>query len=387
MQKKVKILFIIESLASTGGAEHALVNLLPALVGAGYECEVAALWSPYDLSIRLGDKGIKVHKLELKFRWDIFGGVYKLFKLNKLNKYQIIHAHNFFPSFYTAISKPFFMDVKRITTFHNLGYDSFPANTLYKKARKKIDSLLNRFFIDEHIGVSNAVACSYKKHLKLKNISVINNAVPVDEIVEQGKKNIDVIKKYRLDDDCFLIVMPARLIREKGHKYMLEAMKILKAKGVTPKLLILGDGVLKNDICRQIEELQLDEQVILKSTIPHGELFPIIKRADAVVLSSTHEGFPLAPTEAMALYTPVIATNVGGLPDLIEDGISGLLIPSKDSSVLATSIERLINEPDLRRELANGGWDRINENFRVEVIVKKWDRFYRNFLNSKNYNS
>lgn len=380
MQEKFKILFVIESLAATGGAEHALVNLLPALKKLGITCEVAALWGPYDLSLKLEEEGIKVHKFGLNYRWNLFRGTQKLVKLCRKNQYQIVHAHIFFAMFYTALSKFFVPGVKRVVTYHNLGYDSFPTTTLYKKLRKQADSFLNRYCMDGHVAVSNAVAMSYKKHLKLKSVTVIHNAVPIDRIVELGNKNKEIISKYNFADSDFLIVMPARLIREKGHKYMLEALKLLQDKGKYPKLLILGDGILKNDLLKKIRELKIENQVTIRSTVSHEELFPIIKRADVVVLSSTHEGFPLAPTEAMALHTPVIATEVGGLPDLIEDNISGLLIPPMKPEHLGNAIFRLMNEPELKIKLTEGGWKRLNEKFAVEETIKKWDEYYNSIL-------
>ncbi|WP_457619054.1 glycosyltransferase family 4 protein [Lutibacter sp.] len=121
---------------------------------------------------------------------------------------------------------------------------------------------------------------------------------------------------------------------------------------------------------------QLVEQVILHKTIPHEELISLVHAIDISVITSTSEGFPLAPAEAMALAKPVIATNVGGVTDLIENGVSGLLVPSGDAVSLADKIAQLMTNPKLREQLGQAGRKRIETCFSVDVIANCYMEYY-----------
>ncbi|OYY26991.1 MAG: hypothetical protein B7Y63_08795 [Sulfurovum sp. 35-42-20] len=125
----MKILSIIETLGK-GGAERVLVNTLPELKKLGIECEVVILFERDDLAEELEAYGIKVHRLHLSYKWNVIEGVLKLNRLLRDNHYDIIHVHLFFAYFYTGLVKLLHPKVKTVTTFHNLAFDTYPANWL-----------------------------------------------------------------------------------------------------------------------------------------------------------------------------------------------------------------------------------------------------------------
>ena len=120
--------------------------------------------------------------------------------------------------------------------------------------------------------------------------------------------------------------------------------------------------------------------VSIFSAVRHYELFNAIKEADLFVMSSISEGFPMAPAEAMVLGTPVIATKVGGIPELIVDGVSGILLPSKDSTRLADSIKITLNDLNLRNKLTINGKKRIEDKFTPTKICNKLLSYYSEVL-------
>ena len=125
---------------------------------------------------------------------------------------------------------------------------------------------------------------------------------------------------------------------------------------------------LKDDILNGISDRDLFQQITIIPTVTHEVLFNEISKSKLFVMSSISEGFPMAPAEAMALGIPVIATNVGGIPELIEDGNSGILIPPKNAILLAKAIEEILTNEELRKYIA--------ENGKKELIRISVEKFY-----------
>ena len=121
------------------------------------------------------------------------------------------------------------------------------------------------------------------------------------------------------------ILCPSRFKPEKGHTVLLEAMAALKQQGLTPHVLFAGDGPLQQPAEYRARELGLEAQCRFLGQVAPGELLALMREADLVTVPSTHEGFGLAIVEAMALGCPVIATAVGGVPEVVVSGSSGLL--------------------------------------------------------------
>ena len=379
MPRRIKLLSVIETLGN-GGAERVLVNTLLELQKLGIDCEVAILFDKDDLAHELEAKGIKVHRLGLSYKWNVFEGVSKLYKLVKSNNYDIVHAHLFFAYLYTGLVKMIHSKIKTITTFHNLGYNTYPANDILKKLRKKIDAFIVNKFIDKKTAVSGAVKKHYEEHLHVQDIDVIYNSFPLEEI---GKYEIDdrdeVLKKYVMTSpyDTFSIT-PGRLVKEKGHKYLLEAIERLE-KNMKLCHFMVGSGPLENEIVAMIQNMKLDN-VILLPALEQSELFKLLKACDIVVIPSISEAFGLVVGEAMIMKKPIVATKVDGIVEMIENEKEGLLVPPKDPQSLADAIERLYYDKQLCESLAGNAAEKIKK-FDVKIVAKQWQAYYAEMLN------
>jgi len=379
----VKIVHLIDSLGRAG-AEQALLNLLPALQRRGHQCEVGVLMRPYDLAEDLEKAGIAIHRLDLSHRWNLKQGFTRVTALCRQHQYDVVHAHLFFAGFYTATSQPLAPAPRRVVSFHNLGYDSYPATTPWKKFRKGLDGWLMRHYIDGWVGVSRAAAEHYKANLGLSDIVVIPNAFPVDTLCPTPDLDRDaVLSQYGASSKDFVIVLPGRLVHEKGHRYLFQALELLREKNLYPKVLIFGDGPLALQIAEDVANKNLQAQVTLHQAVLHQELLLVIQTADAVVMASTHEGFGLAVAEAMALERPVLATRVGGMTDLVEDGVSGLLVSPAEPVALAEGIVRLMGDSGLREQLGKAARQRIETYFSADILATKWEQYYENLIKQR----
>ena len=372
----IKILHVIETLGN-GGAERVLVNTLPKLKRMGVDCEVVMLFQKEDLKIELESRGIKVHKLNIKNRWNLIFAIEKLNHLVKKEKYEILHAHIFFAHFYTALLKLRNRNFKSVVSFHNLGYDTYPPNTIWRKIRKRIDVYLVNNFIDLRVGVSQAVKNHYKNHLSLSQIDVIHNGFPTDEIkstVNKHKLEVFTVSNYK-----WIVFTGGRLVKEKGHKYLLEAVEIINRKNPNNQndilFLIAGDGFLLSEIESKIQEKSL-KNVKMLGNLNHNDLLGFLQISDLVVLPSISEGFPMIVGEAMTLGKPIITTNVGGIPDFIDNEINGVLVSPKNSLLLSDKIDELISDRKKRERLGENAAIKAMD-FDINLIATKWHLVYK----------
>lgn len=377
----LRILSVIETLGSVGGAERVLVDVVLELNSRGHHLEVAALYPPYDLAELLRERGIRVHTLNLGHRWSILQAILGLRRICPKGSFDVVSSHLFFARIYTAIALGGKKGILHTTTFHNQAYDSFPANTLYKRLRKGLDAWLIRNRVDCPVAVSKQSGKSYESHLGLGDVAIIPNCLRARWISDQKPQDPTVVRRrYGIDDADFLISVAGRLVPEKGHCYLVEALRLLAREDIRPKAILAGGGPLTEAVRAQILQSGLDRQIQLVGRLPQSESLALQAVADCCVLPSTHEGFGLAIAEAMILARPVIATRVGAMPEIIDDGRTGILVLPADPPALAEAIERILRNPELGRRLGYAARQGVMDRFDVSAVVSQWETFLRNRL-------
>jgi glycosyltransferase involved in cell wall biosynthesis len=168
-----------------------------------------------------------------------------------------------------------------------------------------------------------------------------------------------------------------RLVPQKGHRHLLEALSQLKKRGMSFSLMIVGNGPLRSELESQVEELGLSGDV---SFLGHREdVYDLLSSFDIFVLPSEFEGLPFALLEAMAARRPIIASDVDGIGDAIVDEENGLLVPSKDPGALAAALERLVGEDRLRQELGNNARSAVAR-FDLPRMIARTEELYESLL-------
>lgn len=155
----------------------------------------------------------------------------------------------------------------------------------------------------------------------------------------------------------------------KGHAVLLDALAILRARGVAVRAVLVGDGPLRAELARRVAREGLGDVVELRGALPHEEIPDVLAGATAAVLPSVTqadgqmEGIPVALMEAMAAGVPVVATRLSGIPELVRDGEGGLLVPERDAGALADAMARLAADPGLAARLAAGARRIVERDF------------------------
>jgi glycosyltransferase involved in cell wall biosynthesis len=187
-----------------------------------------------------------------------------------------------------------------------------------------------------------------------------------------------VRKRLGLPDDSVLIGVAAQLIERKGHRVLLQALPALLADEPRLQLLLFGQGPLAADLQRRIAAAGLSERVHLtgfRDDLP--ELMPCLT---LLVHPALMEGLGIALLQAAAAGVPVVASRVGGIPEAVADGASGVLVPPGDAAALTQAIRRLLANPELRQRLGHAASLRVQREFSVDAMVAGNLAVYRELL-------
>ncbi len=379
-----RVLHVIEALFRGGGAEQALANLLPELKRVGVETEVVALWPRHDVAEELEAAGIPVHRLELSYakRWSPRVQL-ELANVVAGSRPDIVHAHLFFSGIHVA-ALPRAFPHRRVITFHNVDYEVEPSITLAHHARKYLHGLLLRNRMDAYVAVSATVARHFERHLGLRNVDVIPNALPIHRIGEIPEEiRMRTRAELGIGDGQNLLLMPGRFVKQKGHKVLLAALELLRTRGLRPRLVAVGSGLLKDEVARAVRDAGLEDQVRLHDVVPNERLLEMMGSADLVVVPSLQEGFGIVAAETMALGAPLLATSIGPIAEFVTHRATGYLVPPGEPSALADAISTLLGDAELCRRMGAAARKHVVENFSATSVAARWARKYEAILTSE----
>jgi len=199
----------------------------------------------------------------------------------------------------------------------------------------------------------------------------------------QAEPPANIHAEFWLPKQAPIVGAVAALTQEKGHKHLIEAAALVVREVPDARFVILGEGELRPALERQIKELRLDKHVVLPGF--RADILSFIKSFDLFVMSSLFEGLGTSLLDAMALSKATVASDTGGIPEVVSHGETGLLVPPRDARGLAAAIAMLLKDPERRERMGRAGLDRVTRLFSADQMVEKTLDVYRN-LKSTNYN-
>ncbi|HCU79983.1 MAG: hypothetical protein CL789_04605 [Chloroflexi bacterium] len=268
-------------------------------------------------------------------------------------------------------------------------YQSFPE-TIDSNVFQGFYGLLRRY---RHNYTCNSVhkaisVSEINKHRLVDNnfylpgkIKVIRNMIEVDKF-ENVEHRIDFRREWSVDDNMSLIVVVGYLEEIKGHRYLLQALPNIVARHPNILVALVGDGELKKQFEDQVLETCVADKVLFAGW--QQDVPSILNAADLLVLPSLSEGLPFVVPEAMAAGLPVVATNVGGIPEAVVEGKTGLLVKAASSLELEQAIISLLDNPSQMIEMGIAGNKRANAEFNVERMVRDTCDVYSTVLSNAN---
>jgi glycosyltransferase involved in cell wall biosynthesis len=215
-------------------------------------------------------------------------------------------------------------------------------------------------------------------------VSRFNREVIVRECGEWAREKIRVVRcgvdpevfrpgfRRRDAGEPLRILCVASYEEVKGHRYLIEACRLLKARGVRFSCHLVGDGPRRGEVEEQIARAGLRSEVIVHGPLPRRHVADLLSLGDMAALPSVptkdgkKEGIPVALMEAMACALPVVSSDLSGIPELVEDGRTGLLVAPRDAEALAGALGRLAADPELRDRMGRAGRAKVLEEFHLE---------------------
>jgi glycosyltransferase involved in cell wall biosynthesis len=278
--------------------------------------------------------------------------------------FDVVHIHS--PAL-AALARPALRTLRPppavVTTEHNRWPSYHPVTRVANQVTASLD--------DATVAVSEDVRSTMGR--RAEHTEVIAHGIDVDGVRRHLGERDAVRAELGIGDDELLAVTVANLREKKGYPVLLAAARRVVDAGAPVIFVAAGQGPLEAELRSRLSELDLGDRFRLLGYVPDAAR--LVAGADVFVLASEHEGLPLAVMEALALGVPVVATRVGGIPELVEDGASGLLAPPGDPSALADAV-LAVTDPATRDRLAAGAAAR-GEQVGGRAAIARLDELYR----------
>lgn len=361
----MNVMHVVLSL-DCGGLEHLVVQLARQLQENGVKSEVACLDKKGKLGQLAAQSGIEVFELGKKNGLD-FGLAWELSRLIRTRKTDLVHTHNFGPLIYGSVAAR--LAGKRC------------INTRHGRTDKQVPAWiwrLNSFVV--------CVSQDTKNHLlEYNRIPAEKMRVIYNGILPEGfrrKLNTEekqsLKRKLCLREDSFVIGTTGRLAKEKDQATLLKASSQIAQRATNVELVLAGDGPLRPELEKLAQELGLGDHV--KFLGYRNDIAQLLNIFDVYALSSIREGLSLSILEAMAAGLPVVATEVGGNPEVVIEGKTGYLVPCASAEKLGSAIMKLYNDRPLAQAMGEAGRKAIHEKFDLDHMASQYERLYKEAL-------
>lgn len=326
-------------------------------------------------------KHIEHVHIDLRFE-TIPTSIWRLCRVLTNRDVDVIHTHGLKANLAGVIAAKLSRKGHVIYTVH--GGISFSKE---QPIKAKLYETLERILIKYNtkvVTVSNLLQKKLQKRAQCDDKSIITINTGINEHRLEPKTNIEAMKQdFHIPTNSNVIGTIARLAPQKGLCYLIKAVKRVISSKPNTVLVIAGDGPLRNELrCLAREEEVLSHIRFLGFVQDIGSLLELIH---VFVLPSWTEGLPITILEALLAGKAVVATKVGGIPEVIEDEVNGLLVEPRDPDTLADRILRLLNDDELRKTLGNAGKCLVKDRFSVEHMVAEYCSIYEEVAHSKQW--
>jgi len=370
-QTKIRVAQVVTSVVLGGGGQ-VISAIARHLDRAAFEMDVFCIIEGGELVDYIQSQGFNVAVIPVRTRGSrphySLSAWLQLTSMLRRRKYDVVHTHLYHADLVGGVSARIAGCRVVVKTLHNMG----TRRTSFQHAIEVM--VLNRI-ARKIICVSRSQANHLLKHggMDPSKLVTIHNGVDASRFRAPRDKAASAIS-VGLDPSKPVVGTVGRLIEEKGHEYLLQAVPLIARRVPGVQFLIVGDGPLRHDLERRILQLRDTRVVItgLRSDVP--ELLGLM---DLFVFPSLSEAFGIAVIEAMAAGVPVACADIPALNETVRRGVTGEIFPGQDPEALAASVCTLLENADLRRSLAERAQNWVRESFTESAMVRAYERVYR----------
>jgi glycosyltransferase involved in cell wall biosynthesis len=377
-QKKtalIAVLHLIHTMAY-GGVETALINWVRKIDPERFQVYVACFANPGETEqpfVQAAQRqGIQIIKIPWGRRKPLFKASRAVADLIRQKNIDILHTHNCYADCVGAIAAVR-TPVKTIATVYVWGALGWKRNLI---------QFIDRCFLVCFDLVTAHCAYTYRRTLKMgftpSRVKMLTCGFEVEEARISAEERIQRRQALGAEPSHIVLANIARFYSEKAQDFLLHAFVKIREMAPDARLWMVGSGPLEDDLRKLSTQLGLDSSVTFVGFVK--DLISFLPLVDIQVNSSTTEGVPLAICSGMAAGLPIVATAVGGLPEVIRDGHTGLLVPAGDADAFIKSTLRLIRDERLRTDLGAAARRFMTEDYSLDVAVQRVQRVYYEVL-------
>ena len=370
----MKVLHLISG-GDTGGAKTHVINLLQELnkrIDVKIICFMKA-----EFYYEAKEKGINIQVYEQKKRYDL-SIIKRLLEEIRKEGYDLIHCHGARANFITYVLKKFY-DIPAVTTIHSDYKLDFKGN-FYKNLIYKNLNYFSLKGIDYYIGVSESFReMLIDRKFDPDRVMTVYNGINIQE-VEAAKINENFLEEHGIitDENTLKVGILARLYPVKGVDVFIKAAHKVLQERQDVEFFIAGDGDERENLLKLSRELGVDDKVHLLGYIRNPYSF--INQIDINTNTSYSESFPYVILEGGVFKKPIVASNVGGIKDIVTDGETGFMFEPGDIDSLAKHILTLTEDEELRKTLGNNLYNKISKHYSSEKMADKQILIYQQIL-------
>lgn len=374
---RIAVVTLIDSLGRHGGAEHVALDIATRLDPDRFASTVCvSRWPPapnawpaaQQALDGLGAAGVRVLRLERDRSADLREWA-RLGAFLRRERVDVLHAHKFGSNVWGTVVGRLARVPVVVAHEHSWSYVGQPVRRL----------------LDRHLiarGADRFIAVSAEDRRRMTAVEgippertlLIPNGVPPSH----ASPDRDVRAEAGIPREAPVVGAVGALRPEKAYSVLIEAVGQLVATQPHVRLVLAGDGPERPGLEELARSLGLEEHVRFLGY--RSDVADVLAACDVAVCCSDREGSPLSVLEYMDAGLPVVATRVGGIPDLVEDGVHGLLVPRRDPQALSAALGALLADADRRHDMGRAAAARVRAEFDVDVVVRRFERLYLELL-------
>jgi len=371
---RIRIAYILPT-EVRGGVEEHVLSLVKGIDKSKFQPFIVApsrLLESLEQDLDPGEAVVVPLRISSLLDWREMIRFYRFLRKNRIH---LVNTHMFIATFYYAplarlAAVPVVLETTHLMEKWRLGKGFFRRNSF----------LIDRAFyvlLDKALAVSHACKRDLvsMKGISPEKVVVVQNGRDLANFHPNStNRRTELRKIYHYDSDEIVFGVFARLNHQKGHKYLLTAVKLLKDRGILVKVIFVGDGELKDFLVAQCLELEIVDQIVFAGF--QKDMPGFYSMVDVMVLPSLYEGLPLCVIEALAMEKPVIATSVDGTPEIVIPNKTGLLVAAEDCLGLADALAFAAANREILRQMGINGREFVLEHFSLQRQVHETEALY-----------
>jgi len=361
----MKLLYVITGLGM-GGAENQVSNLIDKMVTFGHEVTLISLTGP--TIVKPSSKSVSLYEIHMsKSPRSVFKAIRIIRRVIRTYQPDVVHTHMIHSNILVRLVRVFTPMKKLVCTAHSTTEGGRLISWCYR---------VTNFLGDVFTNVSQNAVESFieKKIVKSNEMICVYNGIDTNKFKYSISDNIRYRSEFKISLNCSLLLSVGSFNSAKDYPNLLQALKIIVSEGALVHLIIIGDGPLRDHIENLIKSLDLESYVSLLGV--RKDVASFMSAADYFILPSKWEGFGLVVAEAMSCQCPVIATDSGGVKEVL--GGHGELVYPSDSVDLAGAIIRMMNAPAPSIErLKQNAMEHVIANYSLDNITSQWLQIYK----------